>query len=66
MIKGRDRNRDRGRGRDRVGTGVGTGVGAGVDALSSPGDIGGCCMYGSVAEGGGKGSASGVWLEGRL
>ena len=23
-------------------------------------------MYGSVAEGGGSGSASGIWLEGRL
>ena len=28
--------------------------------------IKGCCVYGSVAEGGGKGSVSGLWLEGRL
>ena len=26
----------------------------------------GCCVYGSVAEGGGRGAASGLWLEWRL
>ena len=31
-----------------------------------PGDIRRCCMYGSVEEGGGRGAASGLWLEGRL
>ena len=25
----------------------------------------GCCVYGSIAEGGGRGSVSGLWLEGR-
>ena len=26
----------------------------------------GCCVCGSVAEGGGRGATSGLWLEGRL
>ena len=30
------------------------------------GDTSGCCVYSNIAEEGGRGSASGLWLEGRL
>ena len=31
--------------------------------MSYQGDINRCCVYSSAAEGGGRGAASGLWLE---
>ena len=41
-------------------------IAAGLGVLSQPGDIRGCCVYSSVAEGAGRGAASGLQLEGRV